>query len=118
MQVLGSLAREYGFSLETPWAELSEEIKHVILHGTGGIPVTLRFQDGKKSYEVNKAFEGVIGNLTRRMLQTDSAWMREELGKYQTARKSVVQGERRAVRVGTGSGRSTKKHKQHKEAKK
>ncbi|HEY9579262.1 MAG TPA: excinuclease ABC subunit UvrA [Rhizorhapis sp.] len=85
MQVLGSLAREYGFSLETPWAELSEEIKHVILHGTGGIPVTLRFQDGKKSYEVNKAFEGVIGNLNRRMLQTDSAWMREELGKYQTA---------------------------------
>src|SRR3546814_20288640 len=83
MQVLGSLAREYGFSLETPWAELSEEIKHVILHGTGGIPVTLRFQDGKKSYEVNKAFEGVIGNLNRRMLQTDSAWMREELGKYQ-----------------------------------
>src|SRR3546814_10783107 len=49
------------------------------------IPVTLRFQDGKKSYEVNKAFEGVIGNLNRRMLQTDSAWMREELGKYQTA---------------------------------
>src|SRR3546814_1718511 len=79
MKVLGSLAREYGFSLETPWAEVSEEIKHVILHGTGGIPVTLRFQDGKKSYEVNKAFEGVIGNLNRRMLQTDSAWMREEL---------------------------------------
>src|SRR3546814_19167428 len=85
MQVLGSIAREYGFSLETPWAELSEEIKHVILHGTGGIPVTLRFQDGKKSYAVNKAFEGVIGNLNRRMLQTDSAWMRAELGTYHTA---------------------------------
>src|SRR3546814_13949216 len=68
MQVLGSLAREYGFSLETPWAELSEEIKHVILHGTGGIPVTLRLQDGQKGYEVNKAFEGVLGNHNTRQL--------------------------------------------------
>jgi excinuclease ABC subunit A len=85
MQVLGSLAREFGFSLETPWQDLPGEVRFVILHGTGGRPVTLRFQDGRKSYEVNKPFEGVIGNLNRRMLQTDSAWMREELGKYQTA---------------------------------
>ncbi|MBB4641954.1 excinuclease ABC subunit UvrA [Rhizorhapis suberifaciens] len=85
MQVLGSLAREFGFSLDTPWADLPPEVKVIILHGTAGKPVTLRFQDGKKTYEVSKPFEGVIGNLNRRMLQTDSAWMREELGKYQTA---------------------------------
>jgi excinuclease ABC subunit A len=57
-----------------------------ILHGTGGKPVTLTFVDGRKSYEVRKPFEGVIGNLNRRMLQTESAWMREELSKYQTER--------------------------------
>jgi excinuclease ABC subunit A len=85
MQVLGSLAREYDFSLETPWNELPEEVAEIILHGTKGRPVTLRFQDGRKSYEVRKPFEGVIGNLNRRMLQTDSAWMREELAKYQSA---------------------------------
>jgi excinuclease ABC subunit A len=85
MQVLGSLAREFGFSLETPWRDLPGEVHLVILHGTGGKPVTLRFQDGRKSYEVHKPFEGVIGNLNRRMLATDSAWMREELSKYQTA---------------------------------
>ncbi len=62
----------------------------VILHGTAGKPVTLRFQDGRKSYEVKKPFEGVIGNLNRRMLQTDSAWMREELSKYQTAQPCEV----------------------------
>src|SRR6185503_4241865 len=60
MQVLGSLAREYGFSLETPWGELGEEAHRVILRGTGGRPVTLRFVDGNKSYEVKKPFEGVI----------------------------------------------------------
>ena len=47
-------------------------------------PVTLTFIDGKKSYDVKKPFEGVVGNLNRRLLQTESAWMREELSKYQS----------------------------------
>jgi excinuclease ABC subunit A len=85
MQVLSSLAGEFGFKLETPWAELPGEVRLIILHGTGGKPVNLTFIDGKKSYTVKKPFEGVIGNLNRRMLQTESAWMREELGKFQTA---------------------------------
>ncbi|WP_419808841.1 excinuclease ABC subunit UvrA [Sphingomonas sp.] len=84
MQVLGSLARQFGFSLDTPWKDLPEENRHAILHGTAGKPVTLTFVDGKKSYDVTKPFEGVIGNLNRRMLQTESAWMREELSRYQT----------------------------------
>jgi excinuclease ABC subunit A len=105
MQVLGSLAKEFGFSLETPWADLPGEVRLIILHGTGGKPVTLTFQDGRKSYSVSKAFEGVIGNLNRRMLQTDSAWMREELGKFQTAQPCETCGgarlkpEARAVKI-------------------
>jgi excinuclease ABC subunit A len=85
MQVLESLGRAYGFALTTPWNELLPEQRLIILHGTGGKPVALRFIDGRKSYEVTKPFEGVIGNLDRRMLQTESAWMREELGKYQSS---------------------------------
>jgi excinuclease ABC subunit A len=85
MQVLASLATEYGFNLTTKWEDLPGEVRLIILHGTGGKAIPLTFVDGKKSYTVKKAFEGVIGNLNRRMLQTESAWMREELGKYQTA---------------------------------
>ncbi len=85
MQVLASLAAAYDFSLETPWNELAPEQRLLILHGTGGMPVALTFKDGRKEYTVNKAFEGVIGNLNRRLLQTDSAWMREELNKFQTS---------------------------------
>ena len=92
MQVLGSLAREFGFSLDTPWKDLPGEVKLVILHGTGGKPVTLTFVDGKKSYDVRKPFEGVIGNLNRRLLQTESAWMREELSKYQSSQACEVCG--------------------------
>jgi excinuclease ABC subunit A len=95
MQVLSSLAAEFGFSLTTPWDELPGEVKVVILHGTAGRAVALTFTDGKKSYTVRKAFEGVIGNLNRRMLQTESAWMREELGKYQTAQPCETCGGKR-----------------------
>ncbi|WP_310466935.1 excinuclease ABC subunit UvrA [Sphingomonas sp.] len=85
MQVLSSLARAYDFDLQTPWGELPEAAHRVILHGTAGKPVTLRFVDGRKSYEVKKPFEGVLGNLNRRMLSTESAWMREELSRYQSS---------------------------------
>ena len=85
MQVLSSLAKAYDFNLDTPWEDLLPDQRLIILHGTGGMPVELTFKDGRKEYTVRKAFEGVIGNLNRRLLQTDSAWMREELNKYQTS---------------------------------
>ena len=85
MQVLGSLAAEFGFDLDTPWNQLSGEHQDIILNGTKGQRVPLTFKDGRKEYTVNKAFEGVLGNLNRRMMQTDSAWMREELSKFQTS---------------------------------
>jgi excinuclease ABC subunit A len=92
MQVLGSLAKAYDFSLDTPWSDLPLEVQAVILHGSKGKPVTLTFVDGKKKYDVSKPFEGVIGNLNRRLLQTESAWMREELVKYQSSRPCEVCG--------------------------
>ena len=85
MQVLGSLAKAYDFDLETPWQDMPEEARQVILHGTKGKKVKLTFKDGRKNYSVDKPFEGVIGNLNRRLLQTESTWMREELSKFQTA---------------------------------
>jgi excinuclease ABC subunit A len=85
MQVLGSLARHYDFKMDTPWRDLPEKIRDVILNGSGGEVVRLTFQDGRKSYDVNKLFNGVIGNLNRRLLQTESAWMREELAKFQSS---------------------------------
>ncbi|MFV0644916.1 MAG: excinuclease ABC subunit UvrA [Sphingomonadaceae bacterium] len=90
MQVLSSLARAYDFDLNTPWNQLAPDQQLIILNGTGGMPVELTFKDGKKEYTVTKPFEGVIGNLNRRMRQTDSNWMREELAKYQTAQPCEV----------------------------
>jgi excinuclease ABC subunit A len=90
MQVLASLAKANGFKLETPWNELSAADQDAVLHGTKGKAIPLTFVDGRKSYTVTKAFEGVIGNLERRMASTESAWMREELSKYQGTRPCEV----------------------------
>ena len=110
MQVLGSLAKAYDFDLTTPWGDLEPDQRMIILHGTGGMPVELTFKDGRKQYTVRKPFEGVIGNLNRRLLQTESAWMREELSKFQTAQPCETCGgarlndKARAVKIPSANG--------------
>jgi excinuclease ABC subunit A len=84
MQVLASVARHFEFSLETPWSELSAGTQDILLHGSREI-IRLTFTEGRKSYDVQKQFQGVIGNLNRRLLQTESTWMRDELAKYQSS---------------------------------
>ncbi|MCK0128050.1 excinuclease ABC subunit UvrA [Erythrobacter sp. F6033] len=95
MQVLKSLAKAYDFDVTTPWKDLEPDQKLIILHGTGGMPVELTFKDGRKSYTVNKPFEGVVGNLNRRLMQTESSWMQEELSKFQTAQPCETCGGKR-----------------------
>ena len=85
MQVMRSLAKHYGVPMDKPWASLSQEFRDGLLLGSGGKPVTLHFTDGRKSYEVTKPFDGVIANLDKRFRATESAWMREELGRYQSS---------------------------------
>ena len=84
-QVLASVGRAYGFTVKSKWSDLSPEAQKAVLHGTGGKAIALRFEDGRKSYEVQKPFEGVIANLEKRFRATESAWMREELSRYQSA---------------------------------
>ncbi|MGB1918930.1 MAG: excinuclease ABC subunit UvrA [Candidatus Puniceispirillales bacterium] len=82
-QTFMSLARHYGFSMTTNFDQLDENHRHVILYGSGAENVVMEYDDGLRSYRTKKPFEGVIPNLQRRMRETDSSWIREELGKYQ-----------------------------------
>ena len=84
MQTLKALAKAYKFSLDTQWDSLSEGAKDVVLYGTRGGKIKFVYQDEGRKYETTKAFEGVIPNLERRFRDTDSTWMRDELGKYQS----------------------------------
>ncbi|QXQ04739.1 excinuclease ABC subunit UvrA [Sphingosinicellaceae bacterium] len=85
MQVLASIARAYDFTLKTKWSDLTPAQQAAVLTGTGPRAIALRFEDGRKSYEVTKPFEGVIANLDKRFRATESAWMREELSRYQSS---------------------------------
>jgi excinuclease ABC subunit A len=83
-QTLQALARHYGFSMDLPWWKLPEAAQKVILYGSGTQKIQFIYDDNARKYEVNKTFEGVIPNLERRWRETDSSWVREELGRYQS----------------------------------
>ena len=83
-QTLQALSRHYGFSMDTPWWKLPDEARKVVLQGSGTQKVQFVYDDNARKYEVNKTFEGVIPNLERRWRETDSAWVREELARYQS----------------------------------
>jgi len=85
MQTLQALAKHYKFSLTIPFHELPEKARNVLLHGSGDEVITFVYADGKKKYEVERPFEGVVGNIARRYRETDSMMIREELSKYQTS---------------------------------
>ena len=85
-QTLDSLARHFDVSTHTPWGELDAAVRDVILYGSGKESITMRYDDGLRAYETSKPFEGVLPNMERRWRETESDWVREELGKYQTHR--------------------------------
>jgi excinuclease ABC subunit A len=82
-QTLDALARHFGFKMTDPWSKLPAKGQKAILHGTGDEKVTFTYDDGLRSFETHKTFEGVIPNLERRWRETDSAWAREEIEKFQ-----------------------------------
>jgi excinuclease ABC subunit A len=83
-QTLQALARHYGFSMDVAWDKLPASARKVILTGSGSDKIKFTYDDNARKYEVSKTFEGVIPNLERRWRETDSAWVREELGRYQS----------------------------------
>ncbi|MDB5457509.1 MAG: excinuclease subunit, partial [Caulobacter sp.] len=83
-QTLQALARHYGFSMDEPWHKLPETAREVILQGSKGEKIKFTYDDNARKYEVAKPFEGVLPNLERRWRETDSSWVREELGRYQS----------------------------------
>lgn len=78
-----ALAEEYGFSLDTPFRELPEEIKKIIFYGTGGKKLRITYTNYRGTGSYDYAFEGIIPNLQRRYSET-SETMRGEYEEYMT----------------------------------
>ena len=83
-QTLASIAKHYKFSLSDSWKKLSKKIQDVILYGSDEEEIKFSYDDNYQSYTTKKTFEGVVNNLERRYLETDSEWKREEIAQYQS----------------------------------
>jgi len=82
-QTLEALAKHFKAKTTGKWRDLPKPLRDAILFGTKE-PIKFVYDDGVRRYETTKNFEGVLPNLERRWKETDSAWMREELEKYQS----------------------------------
>ncbi len=80
------LAKHYKFDHKKKWKDLPAEIKALFLYGSGGEEIEFRYDEGGRIYQVKRVFEGVIPNMERRYKETDSAWSREEMERYQNNR--------------------------------
>ncbi len=84
MQAMEAVAKHYKFSTKKPWNELKKEHQDIMLYGSGDVIIATTYQSKNDSvWKSNKPFEGVINNLERRLIETDSNSRREELSKYQ-----------------------------------
>ncbi len=84
LQTLEALARHYKFSMNDAWEDLPKKARDVILHGSGEEVIKFTYDDGMRRYDTKKEFEGVIPNMDRRYGETDSAWVQEELERFQS----------------------------------
>ncbi|MGX7743739.1 excinuclease ABC subunit UvrA [Rhodopseudomonas parapalustris] len=82
LQTLTALGKHYKFTLDTKWKDLPKKVQNVLLHGSGDDEIKFSYEDGVRSYDTKKPFEGVVTNIERRFRETESEWAREELGKY------------------------------------
>ena len=82
-QLIISLARHYGFDVDTPWSDLPERVQQVVLHGSGDEVISFAYlTDSGGRTQRKHPFEGILPNLERRYRETESAMVREDLAKF------------------------------------
>ena len=80
-----ALSKKYNFSLRTPYAQLSDQVKDIILYGTRGEKLTLEYDQPRGKGVLHQAFEGIANNLERRYVETQSDASKKEIESFMTA---------------------------------
>jgi len=83
-QTLEAIAAHYSVAMTTPWADLPDEVRQVVLFGSGTEKIAFTYDDGVRRYTNKKPFEGVVNNIERRWRETESNWVRDELSRFQS----------------------------------
>ena len=83
--MLESLAKHYKFDIEKPFSAIAKKVQKIILYGSGDETINFVYQNDRgSSYKRKHAFEGIIPSMERRMRETDSSHVRDELAKFQS----------------------------------
>ncbi|WJW75020.1 excinuclease ABC subunit UvrA [Thiohalobacter sp. IOR34] len=86
-QLISSLADHYGFDVDTPFEELPEAVRQVILYGSGDEVIEFQYISERHGFKIrHHPFEGILPNMERRYRETESNAVREELAKYLNTR--------------------------------
>jgi excinuclease ABC subunit A len=85
-QTIEALSKHYGFDKKTKWKDLPADVQNLFLYGSGKEEITFRYDEGGRVYQVDRVYEGIIPNMERRYRETDSAWSREDMERYQNNR--------------------------------
>lgn len=85
MQALEAVCKHYKVKPNTPWNKMPEKIRDIILYGSGDDEIKFVYEGGQNVWQNTKAFEGVINNLERRLLETESNSVRDDLTRYQSS---------------------------------
>ena len=81
-QMLTSLAKHYKFDIETPYEDLPQKIKNIVMHGSGKEEIEFQYMNDRGDVVIRKhPFEGILNNMARRYKETESMSVREELAK-------------------------------------
>ena len=79
-----ALSKHYGFSLDTPYRDLPDDIKQILLYGTGDEKIDMEYRSGRFAGSFTKNFEGIVNNLERRYREASSDYVKYEIEKYMT----------------------------------
>ena len=79
-----ALSKRYGFSMDTPYRDLPDNIKNILLYGNGGEKIDMEYKSGTFTGKFSRSFEGVVNNLERRYREAGSDYVKSEIEKYMT----------------------------------
>ncbi len=85
-QTIDALVKHYDFDRKKKWKDLPEQVRDVFLYGSKDEEIDFKYDEGGRSYNIRRVFEGILPNLERRFKETDSSWSREEMERYQNSR--------------------------------
>ena len=84
-QMLDTISAHFKFKLSTPFKKLTKKIQNILLYGSGDEPIKYFFEKDGRQQHYTDTFDGVIPDLERRYLETDSTWSREEIARFMRA---------------------------------